>query len=76
MKSKMSVTLNSALVRGIENHVADFKSRSEFIEVAVQYFIAHLEREEAERRDVQIINERADALNAEAEDALSYQVMP
>ena len=35
-----------------------------------------MEREETERRDVQIISERSDALNAEAEDVLSYQSMP
>lgn len=35
-----------------------------------------METEEAEQRDLQIINERADALNAEAEDALGYQDVP
>lgn len=33
-----------------------------------------MEREEAERRDVEIINAHADALNAEAEDVLEDQV--
>ena len=60
--------------RRIERHKAEFKNRSEFIEAAVQYYIAHLEREETERLDLQIINERADELNAEAEDVLGYQV--
>ena len=75
MKSKMSITLNGALRRGIEDRFGEFRSRSEFIEAAVQFFIAHLEREEAERRDVEILNRRADALNAEAEDVLGYQVI-
>ncbi len=74
MKSKMSITLDSALVPEIESHAADFGSRSELIEAAVHYFIAHLEREEAERRDVEILNRRADELNVEAEDVLGYQV--
>lgn len=34
----------------------------------------NLEREEAEQRDVEIINRNADRLNAEAEDALDFQV--
>lgn len=34
-----------------------------------------VEREEAERRDIEIINRNADQLNAEAEDALAYQAM-
>jgi len=74
MKSRISVTLTSSLLHGIENHAADFRSRSDFIEAAVEYFIAHLERKEAERRDLEILDRRADALNAEAEDVLGYQV--
>lgn len=35
---------------------------------------SRLEREEAERRDIEIINRNADELNAEAEDALEHQV--
>ena len=33
-----------------------------------------LARKEAEQRDLEIINRRADSLNAEAEDVLTYQV--
>ena len=36
--------------------------------------LAHLARAKAERRDLKIINQRADELNAEAEDVLGYQV--
>ena len=70
------MTLDGGLLQGIDEHASEYRSRSEFIETAVQYFIAHLEREEAERRDVEIFNRRADALNAEAEDVLGYQVTP
>jgi metal-responsive CopG/Arc/MetJ family transcriptional regulator len=76
MKSKTSITLSEPLLRGIEDHADDFRSRSQFIEAAVAHYIAHLERKEAERRDLEIINRRANALNAEAEDVLSYQVTP
>ena len=74
MKSSISITLTSSLLNGIETHAADFKSRSDFIEAAVEYFIAHLERRIVEQRDMEILNRRADTLNAEAEDVLGYQV--
>jgi len=74
MKSKISITLTSDALRRIQAHVAEFKSRSDLVETAVERFIAHLERKEIEQRDVEIINRLADKLNAEAEDVLSYQV--
>ncbi|NIA10659.1 MAG: hypothetical protein GWP10_13265 [Nitrospiraceae bacterium] len=49
-------------------------SRSEFLERAARAFLEHLARTEAERRDLEIINQHADELNAEAEDVLAYQV--
>lgn len=74
MKAKTSVTLDGVLLQGIVKHAADYRSRSEFIEAAVEHFIRHLERQAAEQRDLDILNRRADALNEEAEDVLSYQV--
>lgn len=74
MKTKTSVTLTPGLLDGIDKYAGVFRSRSQFIEIAVQRFLSHLEREETERRDLQIINQRADTLNAEAEDVLGYQV--
>jgi Arc/MetJ-type ribon-helix-helix transcriptional regulator len=73
MKRKTSITLSAAAIDGIERH-DEFGSRSEFIEAAVRHFLSHLEREEANRRDAEILDRRAEALNAEAEDALAYQV--
>lgn len=74
MKMKTSVTLSGAVLREIGDHAGDFRSRSEFIEAAVQHFVAHLDRCETERRDLETINRRADALNEEAKDVLGYQV--
>lgn len=74
MKTKTSVTLDGVLLRGIDEHASEYRSRSEFIEAALEFFIRHLEREEAERRDLDILNQRADALNEEAGDVLAYQV--
>lgn len=74
MKMKTSVTLEGGLLQGIDQHATEYRSRSEFIEAAVEYFIHHLERQEAEQRDLDILNRRADVLNEEAADVLAYQV--
>jgi metal-responsive CopG/Arc/MetJ family transcriptional regulator len=74
MKTKTSVTLDGGLLRGIDEHADEYRSRSAFIEAALEHFIRHLERQQAEQRDLEILNRRADALNEEAEDVLSYQV--
>ena len=75
MKTKTSVTLDGGLLRGIDRHATGYRSRSEFIEAAVEYFMQHIERQEAERKDLDILNRQADALNKEAEDVLAYQVV-
>jgi metal-responsive CopG/Arc/MetJ family transcriptional regulator len=74
MKTKTSVTLEGGLLRGMDQHAAEYRSRSQFIEAAVEYFIHHLERQAAEKRDLDILNRRADVLNKEAEEVLTYQV--
>ena len=73
MKSKTSITLSQGLLKGMDEFLVNFKSRSDFIEVAVRHFIAHLSRERTERRDLEIINLHADTLNEEAKDVLDYQ---
>jgi len=75
MKVKTSITLSGEVLALIDMHHAEFRSRSEFLERAAKAFLAHLAKTEAERRDLEIINRRADALNAEAEDALAYQAV-
>ena len=50
------------------------KNRSEFIEAAIQAYIAQIARHRRNVKDLEIINERADDLNAEALDVLDYQV--
>jgi Arc/MetJ-type ribon-helix-helix transcriptional regulator len=74
MKIKTSITLSDEVLRAIDLHIGEYKSRSEFLETAARKFIVQLARKEAEQRDLEIINRRADSLNAEAEDVLSYQV--
>jgi len=74
MKTKTSVTLDGGVLQGIDEHASEYRSRSEFIEAAVEYFIRHMDRQQAEQRDLEILNRRADALNEEAGDVLAYQV--
>ena len=74
MKTKTSITLSDDVLMAIDLYVGEYKSRSEFIEIAARKYIARLAREEADRRDLELINRHSDSLNAEAEDALKYQV--
>ena len=74
MKVKTSITLSGEVLGLIDEHHAEFRSRSEFLERAARAFLANLARTEAERRDLEIINRHADALNAEAKDVLACQV--
>lgn len=74
MKVKTSITLSGEVLGLIDRHHGEFRSRSEFLERAARVMLAHLARTEAEQRDLEIINRRADKLNAEAEDVLAYQV--
>ena len=51
------------------------KNRSLFLEKAAWEYIAKLRRAQRNARDIDIINQRADYLNHEVVDALSYQVI-
>jgi len=74
MKVKTSITLSGEVLGLIDEHHAEFRSRSEFLERAAKAFLVQLARTETERRDLEIINQHADELNAEAEDVLACQV--
>ena len=74
MKIKTSITLSSELLETIDARIGYSKgTRSEFIETAVRFFIRQLIREEQDRKDLEIINRRAEVLNREAADVLTYQ---
>jgi metal-responsive CopG/Arc/MetJ family transcriptional regulator len=74
MKVKTSITLSEDLLKTIDGYTGKYKNRSEFIEDAVRAFITQLIRKQQDARDIEIINQRADALNREAADVLTYQV--
>ncbi len=71
MKVKTSITLSRELLAAVDRRSAG--NRSEFIERALRAYIAGLAKMERAARDIKIINDRADALNAEAGDVLDYQ---
>ena len=74
MKVKTSISLSSETVRQIDLLVGTTGSRSAVVEVAVRELMASREREELYRRELALLDKHAEALNEEAEDALSYQV--
>ena len=73
MKVKTSITLSEDVLRALEEHVVSYKNRSDFIEAALWAFIKQKIRDEQNARDRTILSRRADALNKEALDVLSYQ---
>jgi Arc/MetJ-type ribon-helix-helix transcriptional regulator len=74
MKIKTSITLSEDLLKAIDEYAREYNNRSEFIEEAVRVFIRQLIRRQQDARDLEIINHRADYLNQEAMDVLTYQV--
>lgn len=74
MKTKISITLSCNLIAAIDRHSREFGSRSEFLEASAREFLARLARTATARQDIEIINHHAEALNAEAEDVLGYQM--
>ena len=76
MKVKTSVTLSDDLLKAIDEYSGPLKNRSEFIEKAVRNYISQVIRDRQNAKDLEIINRKADRLNEEATDVLSYQVVP
>ena len=74
MKVKTSITLSEELLEQIDLLPTPHQNRSAFLETAAWVYIEQLRREEQAARDLEILNRRADYLNAEVADALQYQV--
>lgn len=66
--------LSNDVLNSIDQFANNYKSRSEFIEVAIRAFIAQIVRQDQNMHDLEIINRYADDLNQEAMDVLEYQV--
>jgi metal-responsive CopG/Arc/MetJ family transcriptional regulator len=74
MKVKTSITLSEELLHKIDALMSQYGTRSALIEQAVRDFLAAAAKRTREAQDLEILNQRAEALNAEATDVLSYQV--
>jgi metal-responsive CopG/Arc/MetJ family transcriptional regulator len=74
MKVKTSITVDKDLLKAVDVLSGQHRNRSEFIEAAIQAYIAQITRTQQNARDLEIINQFADDLNQEALDVLEYQV--
>lgn len=73
MKVKTSLSLSEDLIRLIDELYGSNQNRSEFIEKAVRDYIERKLQREKDRKDLSILNKKADKLNKEAVDVLLYQ---
>ena len=73
-RARAIVFLPKELLRAVDRLRPHNTSRSDFIEQAVRSFLVQRRREEQNARDLEIINQRAENLNRETEDVLTYQV--
>ncbi len=71
-RRKTSVTLPQDLLKDVNEMSKEYKNRSQFIETVLRAFITKRKREQREARDLAIINENADRLNAETADLLAF----
>ena len=74
MKLKTSVTLSEDLVKRVDRIARKGEPRSQVLERLLREALAARARDEAHQRDRNLLNQHADALNAEVEDLLGYQV--
>ena len=70
MRVRISITLP---VKLIDRLYRVDRNRSALLERAARAYLARLENDERDRRDLEIINRYSDRLNCEAMDTLQYQ---
>jgi metal-responsive CopG/Arc/MetJ family transcriptional regulator len=73
MRVKTSVTIDETVLRAIDRATSRNRSRSRVIEDAAREFLTRRARASREARDLEILNDAADALNREMDDVLTYQ---
>ncbi|MDZ4857778.1 MAG: ribbon-helix-helix domain-containing protein [Candidatus Hydrogenedentes bacterium] len=75
MKIATSITLSEDLLKFVDARARQANvSRSDLLEEAIREFVDHLNRDKQNATDLAIIDARADFLNEEAADVLTYQV--
>lgn len=72
MKIKTSITLSEELIQSIDAFSGRKKNRSQLIEDALRDYLERQVRMRRDTEDLIILNKKADKLNREAEDVLSY----
>jgi metal-responsive CopG/Arc/MetJ family transcriptional regulator len=73
VRVKTSITLPKDLLSRLDR--VD-KNRSALLERAAVAYLAHLERQARDQRDLEILDRHAERLNREAHDTLEYQKLP
>jgi len=73
MKVKTSITLSEDIVKRLDRAARRGENRSQAIERLLRERLQAEARKAADSRDLALIDEHADELNAEAEDVLTYQ---
>jgi len=73
VRVKTSITLPEDLIRRLDRVDSN---RSALLERAAVAYLARLERQERDRKDLEIINRHAERLNREAKDTMEYQQIP
>ena len=73
MRVKTSITLPKDLLSRLDR--VD-KNRSALLERAALAYLAHLERQARDQRDLEILDRHAERLNREAHETLEYQRLP
>ena len=73
MRVKTSITLPAELVARLDRVN---KNRSALLERAALAYLAQMERQARDRKDIEIIDRNAERLNREALDTLEYQHLP
>lgn len=73
MKAKTSLTLSDDLLRDLDRMAGSKVSRSSFIEKILRDFVEQRTRQKRLAQEVAAINQHAEKLNSEMNDALSFQ---
>ena len=73
MKVKTSVTLSEELLDAIDTYIGEHKNRSDFLERAAWVYLQAEERAERYQRELALIDQNADWLNAEQDDVMLDQ---
>ena len=73
MKSKTSLSLSQDLIATLDRLAGPNLSRSAFVEQILRDFVEGRAQARRDAREIAAINRHAAALNAEMQDALSFQ---